>query len=64
MRVSVTIVYQLPDDLRPGELALLQEKLAQQRGPKDIYLRAGQPRSRLVPAHVYSVSQPVKVVEP
>ena len=62
MRVEVTIVYDVPDDLRHGELNLLQQKLAEQRGPADIYLAAGAERGRLVAPRVHSVTTP-KVAE-
>ncbi|WP_396908104.1 hypothetical protein [Mycolicibacterium sp.] len=48
----------MPDDLQHGELQVLQQKLAEQKGPSEIQLKAGQTDSRLITARVYSVDRP------
>ncbi len=58
MRVSITTIYDVPDDLQHGELQVLQQKLAEQKGPSEIQLKAGQTDSRLITARVYSVDRP------
>ena len=43
MRVTVTVVYDVPDDMHPGWQNVLATKLAQQCAPREICLAAGEP---------------------
>ncbi len=58
MRVSITTIYDVPDDIQHGELHVLQQQLAEQKSPREIQLKAGDTDSRLITPRVYSVDRP------